>query len=290
MPQFKNGACKCPTITTTRKIAFKDLFFEPFVFESCAKNNQLRYPFMSELRGVSGVYIIKDSASNRILHLGSSKKDLYGQVALVVQHYKIPSGETMIAFVKTTPSLVQEVVENIKLTNKTELIDDAFYKIMPLISREETVPANLLCFFDLYNTSPVAPRPVFRLKSNLSHFLGRGGVYVIQKAKKGSDSWSIDYVGKSSDLHKRVHAHFIKSQAEHRPTSNYYHLRKTHDFKIGIIEFPKSEKELIPHVEKYLIKQWDPPGNRYGRGLSKEEISSLSWVGGWKAIENVEAF
>jgi hypothetical protein len=66
-------------------------------------------------------------------------------------------------------------------------------------------------------------------------------------------------------------------------------LRKTHDFKIGVIEFPNDKESLISMVEDYLIKQWDPPGNRYGRGLNKEQIVSLSSVGTWQALE-VESF
>lgn len=292
MPKTKNRAIACPTITTLgmcEKFAFQDLRFKPFIFFDYQKNNHLKYACVASVKKMSGIYVIKETASNKILHFGSSKKDLYEQIALVVQHYKIVSGATMIAIVKVQPSLIELLVKRIKLTHRNELIDQTFNKIIQLIAKEKEVPIKAIKFFDLYESAPVTPRPIYRIKSNINHLIERMGVYVIQIKEKKSNDWSIHYVGQASDLHKRLHAHFIRSQADYRPTSNYYHLRKTHDFKIGVIEFPKEEKGALSIIENYLIAQWDPPGNRYGRGLSKQEIASLP-SSGWKAVEGVEMF
>lgn len=280
-----NGALQCPTITTikqVKRLKFSSLCFKPFTFSDYQKNCELKYSLLSKAKNVSGVYVMKDTSSNRIFHLGSSEKDLYEQVALVVQHYKISSGQTAVALLNVRVPLIEHVMEKIKLTHRLELIDNTFFKIVPLVLEEQPVPVGTVEFFLLYNSSPVGPRPISRIKSNIHHFRDRKGIYVIQISPRGKEAWWIEYVGRATDLHRRIHAHFIKSQAEHRPTSSYYHLRETHDFKIGIIEFPHNEEALIPNVEDHLIKQWDPPGNRYGRGLSKEEITALS--SGYKPV------
>lgn len=293
MPQTTNGALECPIITTinqVKKIDFKKLCFKPFIFSDYQKNNQLKYECVSEVKNVSGVYVMKDIDSNKILHLGSSKKDLYEQIALAVQHYKVYSGQGTIALLKVEAELIDSVIKKIKLTHRSEPIDKTFSKVKQLVLEEKYVPPEFIDFFPLYNESPVGPRPFTRIKSNISHLRVRRGIYILQMAPKAEDCWHIEYVGLATDLHKRLHAHFIKSQAEYRPTSNYYYLRETHDFKIGIIEFPQSESGLISRVEDYLIKQWDPPGNRYGRGLTKDQIASLSTAGGWTPVEGVEDF
>jgi hypothetical protein len=291
MPQLTNGALQCPTIRKSQQIEnlkFQDLYFTPFVFGEYKRNNELKYLSISATKNVIGVYIIKDISSNKLIRLGSSMYDLYEQISLFVQHYKITSGRTSISFLKVEPELIGAVVQKIRSIHRLELIDDAFSKIVPVVLNEKPVPLGAIDFFSLYNNSPVGPRTISRVKSNIAHLRERLGLYILQMSPRGKSSWHIEYVGKASDLHKRIHAHFIKSQAEYRPTSNYYHLRESHDFKIGIIEFPIKEKGLVPRVEKYLISQWDPPGNRYGRGLSKEEIAVLS-LGGWQAVEG-EAF
>lgn len=291
MLQLTNGALQCPTIKKPQQIErlkFEDLHFNPFVFGEYKRNNGLKYHSISATKNVIGIYVVKDISSNKLIRLGSSTYDLYEQISLFVQHYKILSGTTAIAFLRVEPEFIDAVVQKIKFIHRLELIDDTFSKIVPIVLEEKPVPLGAIDFFPLYNNAPVGPRTITRIKSNIAHLRERLGLYVFQMSPKKKPSWHIEYVGKASDLHKRIHAHFIKSQAEYRPTSNYYHLRKTHDFKIGIIEFPRNEKGIVPRIENYLIAQWDPPGNRYGRGLNKEEIAALS-VGGWQAVDT-EAF
>ena len=293
MPHLTTGVVDYPKISTSvqiKKMQFTDLFFEPFVFSDCQSRNQKKYITITTAKNMSGVYVMKEIDSNKILHLGSSKKDLYEQISLAVQHYKICSGETSLAVLKVEPHLIEAVMERIRVIRQFELVDETFFKIIPLLFKKEPISVELINFFFLYNECPIGPRPIHRLKTNIAHLRNKNGIYVLQMTPKEEDLWHIEYVGQATDLHKRLHAHFIKSQAEYRPTSNYYHLRETHDFKIGIIDFPRSEKQLISTVENYLIQQWDPPGNRYGRGLTKEEITSLSGTTtGWRPVE-VDSF
>jgi hypothetical protein len=191
MPQITTGAVQCPTITSltqVRAFEFKHLSFTLFTFSGGPKSNTLKYRCVSDTRGMIGVYVMKDIFSNRVFHLGSSKRNLYEQIALVVQKYKISSGKNAVAFVEVAPTLIEKVIERIKLTHKSELIDDTFFKLMPRVLKEQTIPTKLLTFFSLYNESAVSPQPLVRIKSNIAHLGGRKGVYVIQIAKKGEES------------------------------------------------------------------------------------------------------
>lgn len=281
-----NGALQCPFISTVsqvKHISFNNFQFKPFIFDAYQKNNKPKYACIYETKNIPGIYVVKDNCSNKVLRFGSSKKDLYEQISLFVQHYKISSGQASIAFIHVAPELIEMAVERIKVSHQFELIDDTFFKVVPLVLEKKPISIGVITFFPLYNELPIGPRPISRVKTNIAHLKDRKGVYIFQMKPKEKNSWHIEYVGRATDLNRRIHAHFNKSQAEYRPTSNYYHLRKTHDFKIGIIEFPTKEKSLVPIVENFFIEQWDPPGNRYGRGLSKEEITALSV--GYKPID-----
>lgn len=294
MPQLTPGALQCPVIRNRKDIEnlrFQDLDFTPFVFGEYKKNNELKYHSISAIKNVIGVYVVKDIGSNKIIRFGSSTYDMYEQVSLFVQHYKIASGQTAIAFLRAELVLIDEVIQKLKILHHLELIDDTFSRIIPVVFDRQPVPLELIRFFPLYEDLPNGPRLITRIKSNVAHLRERLGVYIVQMSPKKKNTWHIEYVGKASDLQKRIHAHFIKSQAQYRPTSNYFHLRETHDFRIGVIEFPISEKGIVPIIETYLTNQWDPPGNRYNRGLSKSEIISLSAdvPGGWRSVD-VESF
>ena len=243
-----------------------------------------------ETKNLVGVYVVKDISSNRIIRVGSSKNCMYEQISLFVQHYKIISGQTSIAFLEVKNEFIEEVIIKIKTVFNIEVIDDTFYRVIPFVLNGQPIEIGMLNFLPLYDENPTGPRERKRIKSNIAHLQKRPGVYVIQMSEKGNDKWHIEYVGKASNLNSRIHAHFIKSQAEYRPTSNYYHLRNTHDFKIAVVDFPKTEVGLMPNLENFLISQWDPPGNRYGRGLTKNEIEKMSSMPTWTPVENVDFF
>ncbi|HVY36163.1 MAG TPA: hypothetical protein VG982_02725 [Candidatus Paceibacterota bacterium] len=260
------------SLEQVHRLSFAKLHFFPFVFRS-QQDKRVRYNFIPSARNKTGVFVLRERDSNMILSTGASSKDLYEQIILHMRRYRVDHEKALLSIIQTPPSLIDAVVAQVRLSYSKTTLNDTYYRVLSFFEKGLPVPETEIPFFNLRDEIPRSIRCKVQPRSNLVPFRLRRGIYFISESKKSRNIWKTVYIGKAKDLRARPYAHFVKSQLENHGNANYFRKLKTHDYRIGIIEFPIEVvrdqalyENCVVEFEKKLTLQFNPRDNRHNKG------------------------
>lgn len=283
--RFSDCPFKEQIITSSKqikKINFQDLIFNELVFSS-KKDSKVKYSFAPFTRGKSGVFVIKEAGSKKIITTGSSSFDMYDQIVLQIGRYQIDIGNSLLSVLCSPARLINPIATHLKYEYLNNLVDPVYNEIIPFYNNGEEVPIDKINFFNFFDHSPKSTRHNSRVKTNIAYLSHRPGIYFINEREKGNFSnREIVYIGAATkDLYDRIYCHFKKSTVGSTNVS-YFEKLGTHEYQIGVIEIPNSRnlngafEKSVKALEKYLIRQVDPRDNTLGK--IKKEIITMETI------------
>lgn len=264
------------------KISLQKLIFNELLFSS-QKDLKVKYSFVPFTRGKSGVFLIKEADSKKIITTGSSSLDMYDQIVLHIGRYQIDVNNSLLSVLLSPARLVKDVATHIKNEYLNNLIDPVYNEIIPFYNNGEIIPVEKIKFFDFFDYAPKSIRHTSRVKTNIIYLRNRPGIYFINECEKGDYSnHKIVYIGAATkDLYDRIYCHFLRSRVE-STNVNYFEKLETHDYQVGVIEVPRPKvsdgyfTKSVLALEKYLIRQVDPRDNTLGK--IKKEIIEMETI------------
>lgn len=278
-------AFKCSTILNSnevKSISFSDLNFQSYI----TRKSFGSYNFSNLTRGKRGLFIFKDRRTNKIITKGSTTSCLYTQITMRIYRLRIPPS-AKLAVVICPEDLISKLDRRITESYASTPIYDSHQKIVRAVEKGKPISIGYLHFFNLHRKEERSTRNSTRQLTNLSHLIGRQGIYLISETEKGKDCWEIVYGGMASgnipDLARRIYHHFTKDRYAESPKNNYSYKLETHDYKIAAVDIRmpnlsrKEFRRYLANLEKLFIKQFDPRDNVLHKVIQSNGDKSLNF-------------
>ncbi|MCA9353392.1 hypothetical protein KC842_00780 [Candidatus Nomurabacteria bacterium] len=234
---------------------------------------------LSNLRNVSGIYIIKFRFSKRIYSVGESQTNLYSSISRVRNRLKKDVGDYHYAVVPAEVGHFKGIKRQIKREYLDTPIDTHYNKVKRMLDNGRK--KNIIKYIRSHTVAPFYKNKKGEDRFSLKYYKWRFGIYFIFEEEE------LVYIGmsgggfneKKNFKHSWVdvtsYAHFTKYPKD-RETSHrrVYFDRNEKDYRICIMEIPflvdgtirtlEEVREDVNQIEKGLIRLIEPRDNLKG--------------------------
>lgn len=272
-------------VSITKEDDLQFISFQSLPFCPIREKKTNKYSFSK--KGVSGIFIIKERNTNRIICVRSSQDCLYHQLRIVVSEKRL-NGIHDLCVMPCDKELIEKTRKSIlTLQRRTPLFNKDFEFFKENLLSGNPVDLSDIDFIPVYKTQEqIGRRATSILRSNIVDFGRRSGVYLFK------ENGVVVYVGKTVGyLYATVYSHMLKQydDSEHHSRARYFETRNTHHYEVGIIEvssYKRSHKSLaiaVGKLERMLIRQFNPRDNRnYTTSSDDEPIEWFDEGDFWK--------
>lgn len=255
------------TITNRSEIDF--ISFENLPFSPIKQGGM----YSLQEKNISGLFIVKECNTNRIVRMGSAKKCLYKHFTLNCTRFKL-NGIHRVCFIKTEKELIPLIRKHVQQIHRNVPLFPVHYETFHAdLSPGRDIDISRLKFIPVYKDhSALSTRVTTRVQSNLTFLGDRDFVYLFRERPNESSHWEIVYVGKTKDNgYSVVYQHMLRQYDDFKfhSRARYYERRKTHQYEVAVIELVKgvrtdrSTRILLGKLERKLVAQLNPRDNRH---------------------------